>query len=53
MSKNYIKVFLESFRESKVFGSLLKFVGPVASDSSEGNKKGRNEVGIYFGVISL
>lgn len=33
MSRNYIKVLLEPFRESKVLGSLLKLLVPSASDS--------------------
>ncbi|XP_075979857.1 isocitrate dehydrogenase [NAD] subunit alpha, mitochondrial isoform X1 [Anticarsia gemmatalis] len=44
MSKNYIKVLLDPFRESKVLGSLLKWFEPVASDSSGSNREGKNEV---------
>lgn len=44
MSKNYIKVLLEPFRESKVFASIVNLFAPVASDSSEGIRNGRDKV---------
>ncbi|XP_037874378.1 probable isocitrate dehydrogenase [NAD] subunit alpha, mitochondrial isoform X3 [Bombyx mori] len=44
MSKNYIKVLLEPFRESKVFGQLVKLFSPVASGSSKDVKSGKEKV---------
>lgn len=48
MSKNYIKVLLEPFRESKVFGQLVKLFSPVASGSSKDVKSGKEKVNIFF-----
>ncbi|XP_026727596.1 probable isocitrate dehydrogenase [NAD] subunit alpha, mitochondrial isoform X1 [Trichoplusia ni] len=44
MSKNYIKVLLDPFRESKVLGSLLKWLQPAASDGSGVHRGGKDEV---------
>ncbi|XP_022824376.1 probable isocitrate dehydrogenase [NAD] subunit alpha, mitochondrial isoform X1 [Spodoptera litura] len=44
MSRNYIKVLLNPFRESKVLGSLLKWLEPGASNSSGVHKGGNDEV---------
>lgn len=52
MSRNYIKVLLNPFRESKVFGSLLKWLEPGASNSSGVHKGGNDEVTYYFFVIN-
>lgn len=51
MSKNYIKVLLDPFRESKVLGSLLKWLQPAASDGSGVHRGGKDEVKYYFFVI--
>lgn len=48
MSRNYIKVLLEPFRESKVLGSLLKWLEPSASDIVGVDKGGRTEVKHFF-----
>lgn len=51
MSRNYIKVLLEPFRESKVLGSLLKWLEPGASDSAGAPRGGKNEVRVFYSVI--
>lgn len=48
MSRNYIKVLLEPFRESKVLGSLLKWLEPGASNGSGVNKGRKDEVTYFF-----
>lgn len=48
MSRNYIKVLLEPFRESKVVGSLLKWFELSGSASVGADRSGENEVGSYF-----
>lgn len=48
MSKNYIKVLLEPFRESKVFGSLVKLFVPAANGNTNELKAVGNEVNIFF-----
>lgn len=48
MSRNYIKVLLEPFRESKVLGSLLKLLVPSASDSVGADRGGITEVRTFF-----
>lgn len=53
MSKNYIKVLLDPFRESKVLGSLLKWLEPAASDGSRVHRGGKDEVKYNFFVIKL
>lgn len=51
MSRNYIKVLLEPFRESKVLGSLLKWLEPGASNGSGVNKGRKDEVTYFFFVF--
>lgn len=48
MSKNYIKVLLKPFRESKVLGSLLKWFEGGAGESTGGAKVGIREVEFDF-----
>lgn len=51
MSRNYIKVLLEPFRESKVLGSLLKWLEPGASNGSGVNMGRKDEVTYFFFVF--
>lgn len=53
MSRNYIKVLLEPFRESKVLGSLLKWLKLSASDSAGVVNGAKNKVGVFYLVIFL
>lgn len=48
MSKNYIKVLLKPFRESKVVEGLLKWFEPSASVNTGGVRGGKDEVNIIF-----
>lgn len=48
MSKNYIKVLLKPFRESKVVVALLKWFEPSASVKTGGVQGGKDEVNIIF-----
>lgn len=48
MSKNYIKVLLKPFRESKVVEGFLRWFEPTASVNSGGVQGGKNEVNIIF-----
>lgn len=52
MSRNYIKVLLEPFRESKVLGSLLKWLEPGASNGTGAKIEGKDEVTYFFFVFN-
>lgn len=48
MSKNYIKVLLKPFRESKVLEGFLRWFEPAASVKTGGVQGGKDEVNIIF-----
>lgn len=53
MSKNYIKVLLEPFRESKVLGSLLRWFEPASGNSGKGKQGSENEVRHFYSYLYL
>lgn len=48
MSKNYIKVLLNPFRESKVVAELLKWIEAGGTSSGPSSDGGKKEVRAFF-----
>lgn len=50
MSRNYIKVLLKPFRESRVVGAFLKWLEPVGGDAVLAARGVENEVNLCFSL---
>lgn len=50
MSRNYIKVLLKPFRESRVVGALLKWLEPGGGDAVPAVRGVKNEVNLCFSL---
>lgn len=53
MSKNYIKVLLKPFRESKVLEGLLKWLEPATGGAAREARGGNDEVNVIFCWFSV